>query len=195
MIIKQADTPRFKRILLELNALVFGKTPALRSNTVTVDQGDYEDEIAEFLREDSISPPTEPTTANDAEKLSLSSTESNTAADLNEAPLSPHLNQHVETLTTLQESRTVSTSSKTISITTHPSEPEADIDAPITQPKKSRPAPRKKTIATNSVDASDVTPIPTTRGTRASTRRAAPLPKQDSQPTVRGSGRKRAKDA
>ena len=196
MVIEYGDAPRFKRIRSQLNALLFGTTPAAPSNTVIVDQGDYRNEVQEFLREDSTPPPTEPSTASDINKTPTSPAPAELGASTgpNPTPLLPHLGHHVTTSITLQESHTVSTSSQTISITALPSEPEAEVNPPVVQPKKSRPAARKKVVNTDGVDTSDATnttSAPTTRGTRASARKASSPPNQGSQPTARGSGRKR----
>jgi len=193
MIIKQADTPRFERIHSELNTLLFSASSAAPS-TIVVDQGHYEDEVQEFLRDDSTPPssPTEPCATAYASTMPTYPPEPSADTDFDEAPLPPCSGHRATTTITLQESHTIGTSSQTILITTLPSEPKAEVDPPIAQLKKSRPAARKKVINAESVDTSD-TASPTTRSTRASTRQAAPLPEQDSHPTAHGSGRRRTK--
>jgi len=190
LIIAQADTPRFKRIHSEFNALLFGSTPVTPNDIVVVDRGNYDDEVNEYLREDPTPPPIEPSTAANVDEMPPSPTEPSARTDLNGAPPSPHLHRHATTSITHQESHTVTTSSQTVSITALPSEPEAEVDTPVAPPKKSRPAPRKKVASTDSVNTADATPVPTTRGTRASTRQVAAPPKPSS--NTRSSGRKRA---
>ena len=190
MIIEHADTPRFKKIRSEFNALLFGAMSVAPSNTVIIDQGDYEDEVQEFLRENSTPPPAEPTAATDIDKTPTSPAEPSVSADPDKTPLPPRLGHHVATSIVLQDTHTVSTSSQTISITTHPSEPEAEIDPPVIQPKKSRPVAKKvaNTNDVNASDATDTTPAANTRRTRASNHK-------DSLPAARNSGRKNKKNA
>ena len=180
MIIAQADTPRFKRIFLLFNELLTGKKPVAPKETMRVDKGNYDDEIQEYLRDDnSLPPPPEPT--------------NNIAADdVNETPPSPRPAHHASTSITLEESN-VKTSSLTISITTLPSEPQAETDAILALPKKRRPGPKKK-VNDPAPDPADTTPSPVTRGTRASARQVAPPPEQDPQPAARTSTRKRNKN-
>lgn len=196
MIIEHADTPQFKRIHSELNALLFSATPAAPSNVIIVDQGDYEDEVKEFLRENSTPPPTKPSTTTDTDELLISPVEPAASTNLDEAPLPPSPSHHVATSITLQESHTVTTSSQSISITTHPSKPETEDTPPAEQPKKRRPAPKKKgktgTSNASASDTANATPAPTTRGTRASTRKNIQLP-EDPQPAIRDTGRKHTK--
>ena len=192
MIIEHADTPRFKRIHSELNALLFSAS-SVAPSTVIIDQGDYENEVQEFFRDNSTPPPspTEPSATAYTSTTSTYPPEPSVDTDFDEAPLPPCSGYHPTTTITLQESHTIGTSSQTISITTLPSEPEAEVDPPIVQLKKSRPAVRKA-VNPESVDTSD-TARPPTRSTRASARQVAPPPEQDSHPTAHGSGRKRTK--
>ena len=186
MIIAQANTPRFKQILSSFNKLLTDKKPAAPREPTHIDKGNYDDEIQEYLRDnDSPPPPTEPTDSVTADVV--------VADDVDETPPSPRpVHCHTTTSITLEESD-VRTSSLTVSITTLPSEPQAEADAVLAPPKKRRPGPKKK-VNTPASDAVDTTPAPTTRGTRASTRQVAPPPEQDAQPAARVSTRKRTKN-
>ena len=189
IITTQSATPRFKKILLLFNERVFGKNSDFPKKTVPIDQGNYDDKIQEYLREDSPPPPAEPTlaVAEDIENPPPS-------VDLDEAPPSPPPGHRASTSITVQESDTIKTSSTsmTISITTLPSEPQAEEDNGIfvVRPKKSRPAPRKK-VNTTASDAADITLASTTRAKTAGSFQVSPPVEQDPQPTTRTSGRKR----
>jgi hypothetical protein len=196
MIVAQASTSRFKRIRSSFDLLFLGtKQTAPEPEQLRVDQGDYDDEIQEFLCEDPTPPPVEPTVAAEshADPESLPPPPDSAESDIDETPVlspSPRSGHHPVTSITLQESDMVKTSSLTISITSLPSEQtqEGTIPAP---PKKARPAPKKKvTPPADGVDT--IAPAPKTRSTRAGTRQV-PVPplEQDSQPTTRTSVRKR----
>lgn len=191
MIIKQAETPRFKQILSSFNELSFGTKPDPPKRDVHFDQGDYDDEIQEYLRDNG--PPTEPTDEMPADEMPVDEIAED---DMDDTPPSPRSGHRASTSIIVQESDTIRTSSKTISITTRPSEPQADeMDITVVLPKKARPAPRKK-VTNPALDANtaDTAPAPTTRGTRTSARQAAPPPEQVPQQATRTSGRKRTKN-
>jgi len=191
MIITNANTPRFRRILSELNRLLFSARIAVPTNTAIDDHGNYEDEVQEFLHEDSTFLPTEGATTDDVDEPPNSPAESGTSIDLEEEPHPPH---YAATSITLQDSHTVKVSSRAISITVLPSEPKAGVNPPVVESNKSRPTPRRKATNTDGVGMSNTTnatPAPRTRSTRASTRQAATLPKQDSNPAARQSVKKR----
>ena len=59
MITAQAGTPRFTRIISFFNVSLFGTKPATPIQAVHVDQGSYNDEIQEYLRDDPTPPPAE----------------------------------------------------------------------------------------------------------------------------------------
>ena len=193
MIIENANTSHFKRIISELNELLFSTRRAVPRNTAIDDHGDYGDEVQEFLREDSTPPPDEEgAAADDVDEPPSSPAESSTNIDLEE----PHPPHHAATSITLQDSHTVKVSSRAISITMFPPEPEAEVNPSVVQSNRSRPAPRKKATNTDGVgmsNATNATPAPATRGTRASTHQAATLPEQDSNPVARRSTKKRGK--
>ena len=138
-----ATTPRFKQIFSSFNELLLGTKPATPKQDVHVDQGDYDDEIQEYLREDSPPPPAEPTDTTAEDNID-ETPPTLPSVDLDETPPSLCPGHHPSTSITLQESNTIKTSSLTISITTVPSEPQAKVDAVVVPPKKGRPAARKK---------------------------------------------------
>jgi len=198
LLIDDKNKPLFEPILSELNSLLFSARGAVPRKTAIDDQGDYEDEVQEFLRGNLVPPPTEEgatTDDIDSETPDSPAGFGTIDIDLEEEPRLPH---HAATSIILEDSHTtkVSESSRAISITMLPSGPEAEVDPPVVRSNKGRPAPKKRATNTNGVGTSDTTnatPAPTTRGTRASTRQAATLPEQDSNPAARSSVRKRGK--
>ena len=196
MIIEQATTTRFKRIFLLFNQLVFSTETDAPKQVMHIDQGNYDDEIQAYLREDSPPPPANLTNANAEDDTTDATTEDDvdrtppmpSSIDLDETLPSLRPGRHASTSISLQESNTVKTSSLTISVMTVPSEPQAEVDTVVAPPKKGRPAARKK-AANPTSDTADAAPPPTTRGTRKSTRQAAPPPERGPQSTIRASGR------
>jgi hypothetical protein len=174
MLIAQANTPRFKRIFSLFDELLFGKKPAIPGPTIRVDAGNYDDEIQEYLRNDSPPPPVDVPTEAISEDDPDESPFALPSSDLDATAPSPPIARRTPTSTiTVQESDTIRTSSLTISITDSDLPPTGVGDVEAAPPKKSRPVPRKKAKPASDVETAPTpapAPAPTTRGKRASTR-------------------------
>lgn len=184
-----AATPRFKKILASFNDLFIGTKLAPPGEDFHVDQGNYDDEIKDFLRGDSPPPPAKPAVEVVEESIN-NMTPVPPPVDLDKIPPPPHPSHRASASIVLQESETIKTSSLTVSVSTLPSQVQAEVDdnVPVPPAKKGRPVTKTKGNVPIS-DTTDVTP----GGRRSSTRQVA-LPEQDLRQTSRTSGRKRTKN-
>ena len=169
-----ASTPRFKRILASFNDLFIGMKLALPREDFHIDQGNYDDEIKDFLSGDSPPPPAKP--AIEVVKESINKmTPVPPPVDLDKIPPPPHPSHHTSASIMLQESETIKSSSLTVSVLTLPSQVQAEVDDHDPVPRAKNGCPVTKTMGYVPIlDTTDITP----GGRRSSTRQVA-LPEQD----------------
>ena len=92
-----ANGPRFNRIRSEFNALLFGTVSlSTPSDIPVVDQGNYDDEIQEYLREKPTPCPAESNATAELDDVPPSPTESSTSIALNEASLPSEVEAEVD---------------------------------------------------------------------------------------------------
>ena len=178
-----AATPHFKRILASFNNLFIDTKLAPPREDFHVDQGNYDDKIKDFLCGDSPPPPAKPAVKVVEESINKM-TPVPPPVDLDKILPPPHPSHRASASIMLQESETIKTSSLTVSVSTLPSQVQAEVDdnVPIPPAKKGRPVTKTK----GNVPVSDTTDI--TPGSRRSSTHQVALPKQDLQQTTCTSG-------
>ena len=169
-----AATPHFKRILASFNNLFIDTKLAPPREDFHVDQGNYDDKIKDFLHGNSPPPPAKPAVKVIEESINKMPPIP-PPVDLDKIPPPPHPSHHILASIMLQESETIKTSSLTISVSTLPSQVQAEVDnnIPVPPAKKGHPVTKTKGNVPVS-DTIDVTPS----GRRSSTCQVA-LPEQD----------------